>query len=413
MRVRQILMVGGAVVALACGTVQAPGPAADDVRHYREDLELLKAHVEGVLELRTDDDQARVAVVPAYEGRVMTSTARGLDGPSLGWVNEELISSGEKLAHMNPYGGEDRFWLGPEGGQFAVFFEKGAPFDLEHWQTPPLIDTEPFELMAANLERAVFRRSASLTNYSGFTFHLEVDRTIRLLGESDVRSGFGVEVPEGVHLVAFESLNRLTNTGDEPWKKETGLLSIWILGMFPPSEGATVVIPFLPGSEDELGPVVNDAYFGEVPSDRLIVESERLFFRGDGKYRSKIGIPFRRAAPVCGSYDPERGVLTLVRLTLPMGVYDYVNSMWEIQENPYAGDVVNAYNDGPAEPGAKPLGPFYEIETSSPALALAPGESYEHVHGTAHFLGSEEALDPIARAALGVGIAEIKGKFGS
>jgi hypothetical protein len=132
MRVRQTLMVAGAVVALACGTVQAPGPAADDVRHYREDLELLKAHVEGVLELRTDDDQARVAVVPAYEGRVMTSTARGLDGPSLGWVNEELISSGEKLAHMNPYGGEDRFWLGPEGGQFAVFFEKGAPFDLEH-----------------------------------------------------------------------------------------------------------------------------------------------------------------------------------------------------------------------------------------------------------------------------------------
>jgi hypothetical protein len=35
-----------------------------------------------------------------------------------------------------------------------------------------------------------------------------------------------------------------------------------------------------------------------------------------------------------------------------------------------------------------------------------------HVHRTAHFQGSEEALDPIARAALGVGIAEIKAAFG-
>jgi hypothetical protein len=182
--------------------------------------------------------------------------------------------------------------------------------------------------------------------------------------------------------------------------------------MFPPSDGATVVIPFVPGPEEELGPVVNDAYFGEVPADRLIVGSERLFFRGDGKYRSKIGISSRRAAPVCGSYDPERGVLTLVRLTLPMGAHDYVNSMWEIQDDPYGGDVVNSYNDGPAEPGAKPLGPFYEIETSSPALALAPGDSYDHAHGTVHFVGSEEALDPIARAALGVGIAEIKAAFG-
>ncbi len=55
-------------------------------------------------------------------------------------------------------------------------------------------------------------------------------------------------------------------------------------------------------------------------------------------------------------------VLTLVHLTVPEGATDYVNSMWEIQEKPFAGDVVNSYNDGPASPGAKPLGPFYELE---------------------------------------------------
>jgi hypothetical protein len=403
-------VVVSAVLALACVPAKEP-VSTDGLRRYQQDLDLLKAHVD-VVELSDDSGDARVAVVVAYQGRVMTSTAGGPDGWSLGWINEELIASGKTLAHINPYGGEDRFWLGPEGGQFAVFFEEGAPFDLEHWQTPPLIDTEPFELQAADSSRAVFRRRASLSNRAGFTFDLQIDRTVRLLEESGVRSHFGVDVPAGVDLVDFESENRLTNIGDVPWDKETGLLSIWILGMFPPSDGATVVIPFAPGSEETRGPVVNDTYFGKVPPDRLIVGSGRLFFRADGRYRSKIGIPPRRATPVCGSYDPERRVLTLVQLTLPVA-HDYVNSMWKIQDEPYGGDVVNSYNDGPLEPGAEPLGPFYELESSSPALALEPGESYVHVHRTVHFQGTAKALDPIARAALGVDIAGIAAAFGS
>jgi hypothetical protein len=409
MRVRETAAAAGVALALACGTARAPAPE-DGPRRYREDLELLKANLQ-VVELVDEDGAARVALVPAYQGRVMTSTAAGLEGASLGWVNEELVASWETLPHMNPYGGEDRFWLGPEGGQFALFFEEGAPFDLEHWQTPALIDTEPFELMAASSERAVFRRRASLTNYGGFTFDLRIDRTIRLLEETETRSTFRVEIPEGVGLVAFASENRVTNAGQRPWRKETGLPSIWILGMFPPSPGATVVLPFVPGPEEDLGPVVNDAYFGSVPPDRLVVGTERLFFRADGQYRSKIGISPQRATPICGAYDPAREVLTLVSLTIPMGAHDYVNSMWEIQDEPWDGDVVNSYNDGPPEPGAEPLGPFYELESSSPALELAPGEAYEHVHRTAHFLGSDEALDPIARSALGVGIAEIRAAF--
>ena len=85
--------------------------------------------------------------------------------------------------------------------------------------------------------------------------------------------------------------------------------------------------------------------------------------------------------------------------------------MWEIQEKPFAGDVVNSYNDGPAAPGAKPLGPFYELETSSPAAALAPGGTLTHVHTTMHFTGSEKALDEIARQVLGVGLGEIGKAF--
>jgi len=73
--------------------------------------------------------------------------------------------------------------------------------------------------------------------------------------------------------------------------------------------------------------------------------------------------------------------------------------------------VVNSYNDGPAEPGAKPLGPFYELETSSPAAALRPGESLTHAHRTVHLQGPEAALSRVARAVLGIGLEDISRAF--
>jgi len=90
-----------------------------------------------------------------------------------------------------------------------------------------------------------------------------------------------------------------------------------------------------------------------------------------------------------------------------------VNSMWEVQREPYKGDVINSYNDGPPAPGKPPLGPFYELETSSPALKLASGERYTHVHRTFHLAGPEADLDRIARGTLKVGLDEVARAFGS
>ena len=81
--------------------------------------------------------------------------------------------------------------------------------------------------------------------------------------------------------------------------------------------------------------------------------------------------------------------------------------MWEKQAEPYGGDVVNSYNDGPVEPGQPSLGGFYELETSSPAAALAPGASLVHAHRTFHFVGERTALDAIAGKVLGVTASRI------
>ena len=377
---------------------------------FGDDLEFLKKHTDVVV-LSDAKGAGQVAVLPKMQGRVMTSTAGGTGGLSFGWINRELVASGKFVEHINVFGGEDRFWIGPEGGQFSVFFKNGVPFDLEHWFTPAPVDTEPFELVSKTKNRAILKKDMQLENYSRTVFNLRVDREVRILGQGEAVTVMGITPAKKVKMVAFESTNKVTNTGEKAWEKETGLLSIWILGMFNPSPATTITIPFKAGPENKLGAAVNDAYFGEVPADRLVVKDGVLFFSGDGQYRSKIGLSPLRAKPILGSYDAVNQVLTIVQYSKPRDAMNYVNSMWELQDEPYKGDVVNSYNDGPPEPGAKPLGPFYELETSSPAAALKPGGTILHVHRTFHLQGSEADLDPIATATLGVTLEEIKSAF--
>lgn len=376
-------------------------------RTYLEDVKFLQDHVEVVV-LGTQVGGPRVAVVPAYQGRVMTSTAGGMADSSYGWINYAHIASGQSTPHINVYGGEERFWLGPEGGQFSIFFDPGAPFDFAHWQTPAAIDDEAFELVRRSDSSVSFRREARLRNYAEADFHVRVDRTVEILTRDESIKSLG-RVLGDVRMVGYRSTNRLTNIGTRDWRKESGLLSIWILGMYKPGSETTVVIPYRRGEHERYGPIVNDAYFGKPPSDRLRIGEGVLYFSGDGQFRSKIGLSPRRAHSVCGSWDAERDVLTIVKFNKPaLQVTDYVNSTWAIQEEPYGGDVINSYNDGPPEPGAKPLGPFYELETSSPALALAAGETAEHIQETFHFEGSRDALNALARTVLKAPLEEIE-----
>jgi len=395
--------------ALAASALVALPAVARAQHTFDGDVAFLRQKLEVVV--LGEDGGARVAVVPAWQGRVATSTVGGASAPSYGWINRELAGSGKLLPHMNAFGGEDRVWLGPEGGQYSIFFKKGDPFDLEHWQTPPLVDSQPWTAAAKSAREVSFRRDGQLVNYSGTRFDFRLERAVRLLAREDAAKMLGEALPATLHVVAFESENSLVNTGSAAWTQSGGLLSIWILGMFQPTPGTTIVVPYRQGPESELGPIVNDAYFGKVPAERLQIKDLTIRFRGDGQYRSKIGLSPQRALDVALSYDASAHVLTLVQFTRPQGARDYVNSMWETQKEPYRGDVLNSYNDGPLAPGKPGLGPFYELESSSPALRLAPGEHYQHVHRTFHFRGSDAALDAIARSRLRVGLADIAATF--
>jgi hypothetical protein len=399
------------VACLAIGSCKAEAPAtqsappAEKMSPFQSDLAFLNQHTQIVV---LASGAAQVAVAPAYQGRVMTSTTGGSDSPSFGWIGRAAIAAGQRQPHMNVFGGEDRFWLGPEGGQYSLYFKKGDPFDLDHWQVPESFDWGAWNIASQSPTSVTFRKRMTLVSYSGTPFDIDVERTVKMLGNADVAAQLGEAPGDAVQTVAFESSNTVTNAGSTAWTPTAGLVSIWILGQLTPSPSTTIAIPYNPSGS---GPVVNDSYFGKVPADRLIVKPPMIYFRGDGQYRSKIGLPPSRALPLAGSYDAAGQVLTLVQYTRPADAHNYVNSMWEIQREPFKGDVINSYNDGPPAPGKPPLGPFYELETSSPALSLAPGEHYTHVHRTFHIVGPDVEIDRIAKATLKVGLSEIRNQF--
>jgi hypothetical protein len=396
--------------AISGCSAERPAPPPPSTSQFESDLAFLRQNTEIVV-LSDASGAAQVAVAPEYQGRVMTSTTGGADAPSFGWIGRAAIASRQRQPHINVFGGEDRFWLGPEGGQFSLYFKQGDPFDLDHWQVPAAIDWGKWDVESRSANAVRFRKHISLSNYTGTPFEMEVDRSIRLLTADDFTAYLGEPLGSGVRMVAFESSNTVKNVGRDAWLPKSGLVSVWILGMFTPSPETTIAIPFVAGAESTHGPIVNDAYFGKVPGDRLRSRESVVFFRGDGQHRSKIGLSPLRARSVAGSYDGKGRVLTLVQFTRPPGADAYVNSMWEMQREPFKGDVINSYNDGPPAPGKPPLGPFYELETSSPALGLSPAQQHTHVHRTFHLVGPEADLDRIAGATLGVGLAELTGAF--
>ena len=356
----------------------------------------------GALKVLEAPNGGRIAVSAQYQARVMTSAVEP-EGPSLGFVNRKFIEEGKTATQFDNYGGEDRFWLGPEGGQFALYFTPGKPFAFSNWQTPHAMQEGVWEAKETTAAAVTFVRRMEITNYAGTTFSIGVERKVSLVGPDAASDRLGLALPQGVKWVGFATSNTIANLGKSAWTEPKGVPSVWILGMFAPVPGTRVIVPF---DKSGGGEIVNDRYFGKVPSDRLVVRPDQgfLLFKCDGQYRSKIGLGPARAKPVLGSYSDEAKLLTVVFYSKPTSATRYVNSMWEQQKDPYGGDVINSYNDGPTEPGKPSLGGFYEIESSSPAAPLGPGEKLTHMHQTFHFSGPRDALDAIAKKTLGVSL---------
>jgi len=374
---------------------------------YQYDLRFFENEKIETIELVGTDTNARALVVPAYQGRVMTSTAEGLGGNSFGWINYSFISSKKIEPAFNPVGGEERFWIGPEGGAFSFYFDKDKEQNFKNWRVPSLIDTEPFDIIEKNKDRVKFTKRALLQNASGESFEMQIERAVSILSKNDVAYLLNIPIDSTLKMVAFRTENSLKNVGQTAWTETTGMPSVWMLCMFNSTPTTTVFIPY---RQDGVGSVVKDDYFGKVPVERLKFDDKMIYFKIDGKMRTKIGVSQSRAKNIVGSYDTEKNVLTLLWFNLPTERRKYVNSQWGKQNDPFTGDVINSYNDGPLEDGSI-MGPFYEIETSSPAANLQPNESIQHIQCMIHLQGDKSALDKIAQRLFGVKLDTIADKM--
>lgn len=400
------ILISFAVILTACQNFSKKRPGngiSEKQGTYGYDLAFLSKHLE-VIEISSGD--SRLAVIPEYQGRIMTSSSSGSDGFSYGWINYGLISSGKVLDDFNPYGGEERIWLGPEGGQFSLYFRAGDSFKGGKWIVPAPLDREPFHVEKQDSCSVTMSRNAELINYSGTVFNLKISRKVTLLSRERISDLINAR-DINFEVVGYQSDNRIKNTGDQSWTKDKGALSIWMLTMFTASPEVTVVLPYRKGDH---GQVVKDDYLGKIPEERLKTGENAVFFRADANFRSKIGISRTRALPYMGSYDSRNNILTVVEYSLPDGITEYVNSALEIQEHPFSGDVINSYNDGPKKDGSR-LGNYYELEDSSPAAFLRPGEEITHSRRVYHFRGREKDLDQLTKSLLQIPLEEIKNAF--
>ena len=371
---------------------------------YAYDAAFLKQHTGEVLQLSSADGLSKILLSSKYQGRVMTSTATGDSGASFGWMNYDLIAAKEKRKQFNPVGGEERFWLGPEGGQYSIYFKKNDSFKIANWQVPAFIDTMAYKIVQADNASATFSAAASFTNYSGTNFSINIERKINLLTKEDLQFTLKTAIPPGIHFTGFETINTITNTGDADWTKDKGLLSVWLLGMFTPGPETKVIIPFhpIPNAKNR----ITSDYFGKIPAERLQVSDSILYFTTDGKYRSKIGLSPLIAKPIAGAFDFKKNVLSIVIPQVDQNG-SYVNSKWEMQKEPYKGDVINSYNDGPLADGTQ-MGPFLEIESSSAAMALKKSAKGVYRQTTCHFQGDFAGLKLLAKQLLGVDLDAVK-----
>src|ERR1700761_6403207 len=188
MRTRLLLIIFVSFMVTTCKNSVDSGHAPGS---FGYDLHFLSAR-DSVIVLRSGSGAA-VIVSPRYQGKVLTSTASGDTGRSFGWVHYKAFD-GPLDPHMNAYGGENRFWLGPEGGKFSLFFPPGAKMEFANWKTPAPFDTESWDVLSSTESSVELRKDMQLVNYAGTRLSLSVDRRIAVL---DGGYGYAVYVVVG------------------------------------------------------------------------------------------------------------------------------------------------------------------------------------------------------------------------
>ncbi len=396
----------------ACGIIEESSLKNSELRlhSFGQDLTFFSKY--GVETFLLGEGSSYIAVSPKWQARVLSSTYGGEESPSLGWFDRSLLVETKRDLHMSQVGGEDRFWIGPEGGDSSVFFPDGTVQNEENWRIPPAFASESWKLVAKTRTQAKFEKEAEVQNSKGNKLKIKAEREISVLNRADVSTVLGIDIPEAVNMVAFQSLNKLTNIGTANWTPDYGMLNISVQSCFNANKNVRVFIPYRAGETSKLGEIVRDNYFesGYSEGGKLVLTPEYISFNADGKTMSGIGVSPLRSEGIALSYDASNKILTVILYIKPSGKRGYLPNSWRRSAMQFGGDAISVYNNGPLARTSASAEKYYEMSTYSPALNLNKGQSQFHLQRTFHFHGSEYDLGLIAYKLAGISIGQLRGE---
>ncbi len=366
---------------------------------FAEVTELLRGAGHEPVILKPRRGGSQVLVAPTLSGRVMGTAFDGPDGVFGGFVDARAFREGMRDIWDN-WGGEERYWLCPEGGQFGLMFQ-GRANTFENYTVQPGINRQRYEVVecAREANSVTMRAAFEMVNAAGTQFQVESTRRITALEDCPYAAASAAVAAAG-----FQSESTLVNTGGEPWTRATGCLAHWHLGQFLPGPETVVIIPYRQGPTPD--PPVREDYFrefcpgGRMAPERYSIRDGFVLFKADGRFRTKIGQNRSRATGLMASYN----LATNEMIVLDYDFYphlEYAASYWYEQPEPFEGDCMSFSAEGPD-------GRCYELEAISPALFLSPGASFTFRTRTMHLRGPRVDMARICRAHLGAGIATLE-----
>lgn len=373
---------------------------------YAEVMNILKSSNHDGYTLKPYKRKGQVLVCPSLAGRVMGTSYTNDQGEFGGFINTKAFKEDMKDSWDN-WGGEERYWLCPEGGQFGLMFQ-GKENSFDNYTVQAGINNSKYTVVdISDLGNSLSMKCQfDLHNATGTRFQVESLRRITALDACPYLTGMIAEI----NFVGFQSESTITNVGANAWSKQTGALAHWHLGQFLPGERVIVIIPFNQGIFSD--PPIREDYFvqfclnGKMPANRYWLKNGFALFKADGKCRTKIGQNRSRATGLLASYNLDSDEIIMMDYDYYPGL-EYASSYWYEQPEPYNGDCISFSAEGPISP-KEPNGRCYELEAMSPAMFLSPGQSFTFRTRVFHIRGPRLLIAGICHQHLGPEISMLE-----
>ena len=360
--------------------------------------------------LKGEDKKKTVVVTPKLVGRVMCMSFDSEDGQATGFVNEKQLRKGCSTSGFaarsgpedgwNDFGGAERIWFAPEGGEYGFFFDPGVEHNMYNYRMSYPLHAVPYKVVdqPSDEKSVTFSALIQLVNYRGSKISLEVTRKITVLESCPFAVGLG----GSLDVVGFRSQTWAKNVGLTALNKHTTPLSLWTAGIFNSGKQVIVLLPCRKGPVSELGEPVIKEYFRYVSNlpmdDRTLashwwVSDGCVLIKANGKVQLKLEMQKRRSLGRLASIDLEDYTMTIVDFKLYPEL-DYAASYFL----PYDGDLL----DGGAMSSFMNVGDrksretaIYELEFCSPILELQRNETFCHVSDTYQLRGDKASMASI------------------